>query len=787
MQSASPAQDGPPDTANVSTQQPPASAGGSRASWLRLWPWLVGLVLLTSLVLPFANPGLWDPYELDTADFARRTAINLLGNDELRRVDTNDTVPTVEEIGRGELPVLTLALALHVFGSEAWALRLPLFLWGLLGLGASYWINARFGGRRLGLLSLVVLVTCPLYFVQARTALGDIATMACQAVAFAGLMFSVFDRAAAVGARLLGVGVASLALVGAFYCRGVAIGVSIPCLAVGLTWLMLRAEPVSAPEARGKLEPWLAAGVGLSAALTGVVALAWGSIVAFGAAPQSYFMALGTTVQHAKQFPTHDYVVHYLGHGLYPWSAVLPVALGFALRPASDERPRSENALRFAWLTASVVGVGIYTFLAPRTGLVPFAPVFALTGIVALALIELDREPAGLLPFAMITAALLVLLAIDFRHFPDKGFSAHALAGVSFPESFESHAKRYVLGAAALGTAACAWLVVHQALNSIGFFRHLEQSAQDPRAAVFRRSLAALWRGTRRRSAILGTAIAGSGLVLSFGYYPALATQLSPVGAFESYDELSQPGEPLALVGAGNSSLLFVGDPEAVFADPEQAITWLDETPERRRWLVSKSNELPTLNASYRKLAHRTGNLPVLDARSSQSLLISNFLRPGEPNRNPLEKWLPADKPALAHPLDVDLDERLQVLGWEVRRKRDGKVTARLEAGEPYDFVIAYEVTSALSGTWKTFIHIDGEGKRFNGDHATLNDEYPQRLWQPGDFVLDIYQIELEASFKPGTYEVFFGLFSGDKRMPVTRGAHDDNRIRAGELEIIEL
>ena len=37
----------------------------------------------------------------------------------------------------------------------------------------------------------------------------------------------------------------------------------------------------------------------------------------------------------------------------------------------------------------------------------------------------------------------------------------------------------------------------------------------------------------------------------------------------------------------------------------------------------------------------------------------------------------------------------------------------------------------------------------------------------------------------PGaTYEVYFGLFSGDKRLAVKHGKHSDNRIMGGPLVI---
>jgi hypothetical protein len=49
---------------------------------------------------------------------------------------------------------------------------------------------------------------------------------------------------------------------------------------------------------------------------------------------------------------------------------------------------------------------------------------------------------------------------------------------------------------------------------------------------------------------------------------------------------------------------------------------------------------------------------------------------------------------------------------------------------------------------------------------------------------MDVYPFELEPQFAGSTYEVYFGLFSGDKRMPVKRGKQNDNRIMGGSIVV---
>jgi hypothetical protein len=58
------------------------------------------------------------------------------------------------------------------------------------------------------------------------------------------------------------------------------------------------------------------------------------------------------------------------------------------------------------------------------------------------------------------------------------------------------------------------------------------------------------------------------------------------------------------------------------------------------------------------------------------------------------------------------------------------------------------------------------------------------RLWRPGDVIVDGTEVLLEPNFSPGPYRVYFGLFSGDRRLPVTEGPQSEDRIVAGTLQV---
>jgi hypothetical protein len=139
--------------------------------------------------------------------------------------------------------------------------------------------------------------------------------------------------------------------------------------------------------------------------------------------------------------------------------------------------------------------------------------------------------------------------------------------------------------------------------------------------------------------------------------------------------------------------------------------------------------------------------------------------------------------PHPSHPLDANFGDKLDVLGWDTL-DRDGQPMSEIEPGHRYTFVIYYRVVQAITGTWDTFIHIDGFQRRFNGDHPTLEGKYPFNLWRVGDFIADRYDFELEPNFGGGRYQVYFGLYNGNRRLEVRRGRSAENRLEAGYVSV---
>ncbi len=837
--------------ASAASPQPAVGETAPRApspGLSRLWlPALALIAAAASLFGPLASSGIWDPHELAVADLSRRIALTLLGGGpELALLDGPNDVPTMGDLARGQLPFTSVALGFRLFGLHEWAGRLPLAIWGIVGVGAVYVLLARLADRVAAAFAALALVTMPLFFLHARTMLGDIVSMSAIAVATLGFALALFDDRTSTVRRALWFLVGLLGAAAGYASRGALLGVAVPALGVALAFFVARPRESSA------LARWLAGPL----LLLGVAAFWLGAraIAQAEAEPTRFFAAVGASVSPPRQMPTHDAVMHYLGHGLFPWSAVIPFCIGRLFRaPPDTAGPEIDRqaGLRAVLILVASVALLVHGFLAPKVGMLPFVGVCALAGMVGVAFRDYERGAPASRALAMGVAAFAILFYTDFKNFPEKGLSAFVVEGARFPDSFKESATRIIkygtLAMSALFFAAFlerssdkrrfrideikdyfstlrsagngnVWfsLIVAEAalggyallsLLSAKYFHWKQFAGMSPAAQGLAKygylalpalvflvpPLLILARDLTRlvfdrlpipRARVALLSVVAFGGVMSMRYYPALAAQISPKEVFDAYRRLSKNGERLAILGVGSGSAnYYAGRDAPSFANAPQAFEWLMAEPDTRRWLVLRASDLPQLNSSYRARNTPPTNLPVLDARSSEILLASNRLANGQANENPFAAWLPESKPTPTRPLPHNLGGQLDVMGWDVTT-RDGRAVQSVVPRTPYDFRIYYKVTSAISGNWETFIHIDGFQRRYNGDHKTLEGRYPFHLWRVGDYVVDVHPFTLEPNFTPGNYNVYFGLFIGNRRLDVKRGPHNDNRIEAGFLRV---
>ena len=490
--------------------------------------WFAILVSGLSLFAPLSASGIWDPPEREVAELARRIALNLLGGGDGLLLDGADNeVPTRSELGRGELPFTSIATGFRLFGLHEWAGRLPLAIWGLVGLAATYWLVRRLADRRSAWFSVLVLATMPLYYLHARTMLGDIVTMSALALSMSGLGLAAFERGGepARGARWLSLGVGILGMSCAVLSRGVLIGIAVPAGSVGLTWLVLRSSQVSPPERFADLLGALLLAASLVFGVWG-----WHALLQAPESGGAFSLLLGSVVNRPHVLPTFDTVVSQLGHALFPWSAVLPVALGSILREPPgvvDSRARErEAALRLLCLITPVLSLGAYGVSAPVLGSMPFGAVAALAIAVALFVRDLERGAPLWRPLPMVVCALAILLLVDFKNFPEKALSALCVNDAHFPDSFRVAAERW-LGAGTLIFCGAFFFLLEERSS------HRDTRFQASEYRVWPRVLRELWAGNLLfalvvfEAALVGLCVLGwlSERVLAFNKLEALGAQ----------------------------------------------------------------------------------------------------------------------------------------------------------------------------------------------------------------------------------------------------------------------
>lgn len=404
----------------------PTSASPRSREPLLLGGTLAVLALLVVWGLP--SYGIWDPWELGMADDAR----HLLEGQP------------VDEL-RAPLGSWLVARAFGAFGVHEWSGRLPIVVTALLLLGVCAGLGRAFGDLRRGTYMAVVSATTPLFLLNARHMMG-----LAPGFLFSGLVFAcaallafpprsarnVESRGALALVLVLSIGLA----VGA---NGILLGVAPPLFAVAaaiVSRLPWDDRPFALPaDARARTErliQWALVAVGALAAL--------GTVWAIAANQEGYSMWTGGSPR-GQTPPTFEMPIEALFHSFAPWSAILPLAVGFVMTHGSirisasgDESDagasRGVDLAALAWVGLSLGACSIHT---ARYGDGAFLAVLGLAWIVASFLRTTEETARGESWARGLVALLLIgLLIRDFRGYPGSPVEGLSLRSFTMPEVF---------------------------------------------------------------------------------------------------------------------------------------------------------------------------------------------------------------------------------------------------------------------------------------------------------------------------------------------------------------
>lgn len=778
--------------------------------------------IAASIVLPgLSRFGIWDPWELEAADSARRL---LEGH--------GDT-----DVHAGPF---VASLGFRLLGVDEWSGRLPIALCGLLAVVACYALAAQIADRRAALYAAIIAASSPLFVLNARLMLGEAPSFALQgAIALAGLI-AVSERTkpglriAALAATLASAWLAVLA-------RGALLGALPPLLAVALaSWV---AAPFQRQVTR---ERWIGLGVVTLASL----ALLAVTVHAMWIDPGAHNVWLGGSAQ-GGQPPSFDAVLERVLHSFAPWSALLPLALArlaWATPIQSTSQVAPEDEAHAANTSAALIDARIGTtslmlwialgyaaqtlFLSRYGHEAAFLPIVALACAVAIFLRDFERFPNGHWPIAAAIVLLSLLLVRDYNLFPIAPVHGLALSDFKAPEGFNPRAAwSAALGlfgvVALLGLGAprserlalrapyayirqswrrglgykAWWLVaalVLLALLAYGAIAFIQPSGLKLTTlarkwgqalgfvpflipigiAGFQLALFAAGRLGNARPWIVLLAGACVGLYTAHGFMPKLSAHFSPRDVYETYNLLAKPKEPLVEYRVGGRAAAYYAQGPVQEVDSLNALVRKLTEP-TRIWAALPADELAAIDRLFRRKAKR--HLFGADMRSGRVILVSNQPIEGRKDENPLTGTVRSDTPKPQHVVHANWDGKIELLGYDLSLPHDNYVGA----GERFEITWYFRTLRTVPGDYKLFVHIDGDAQRIHGDHQAINGTYPLRYWDEGDVIVDRHRLDVPSTFRPATFEIFLGFFAGETRLPVTEGPKDDaNRVRAGVLRI---
>ncbi|MGB5810529.1 MAG: glycosyltransferase family 39 protein [Polyangiales bacterium] len=764
------------------------------------WDRVFVLLASVPLIWGFWSFGMWDPWELGVADAARA-------------LGTANAAP-----GPAMLQPWVIAQAFQAFGPVPWVGRLP----GIIAAATGCWLlfvwMRRDVGSRAGITALVILATSPLFLLNARLMMGDAISMAAQL--WVGMAaFRLCTSTSRPVRRLMTCTSLIAAMITSTWATGVLLGPLPPLLAVA-GWGVL----VGDTSVRSL---WPASRWGLVIASTVAVIGVARAIMRDGT---EFDWWIGGGVVGGDP-PTYDAAFEVLFHGLAPWSAVLPVAVLWMVAPRPTRSPKAHD-LAWLWVLWAIVGYAAWTIYASRYGRPPMLAAAPLSGIVALWLTEVVETPRARWGFAVAITLLFGLLIRDYALYPQSALRGLSAEGLMVP----TQARTTGAWAAALGASwlAIALVLIAKPEPSRPSTRRILERVRDLwREDIGRRvwlSLAAVLALTMlgfgaacfaadlrlpsvvirvgRALFFLPFAIAGFVVALpwlsfvasrmgefrlwltwlgglgvaafvSMSFQPTMSAHLSPKSVYDAYEELADAsGQPLASYRTSSGTGRYYTATAITEIDKRSELLTFLETG-GQRWVLLPEEELALVNREYRNKTGR--HLFVANADNARILLVAAQPVADLPNENTIAAQVRDERPAIPHAIEANFADRISLLGYSLDLP-DG---ATVGAGQRFEITWYWEATGSPPRGYEVFVHVDGYGRRINGDHVPIEGSYPFKYWMEGDVVVDPQTLRVPANFPSGDYPIYVGLFKGETRLEVTTGDHDgSNRVHAGNLRV---
>lgn len=696
--------------------------------------------------------------------------------------------------------------------------RLPFALLALLAALATYALGVRIRGPRAGLLATLVLVACPLFIFQARQLASELGVMAGATLMMLGAvgLCSPGKKPRPLWLYALDGALIFLGSGLAYYDAGFFLGILGPAFAIALACAATLIADTDAEQETGSSDQrrYLRLATALSSCLALLVLFYFvHGVFSWVDAEAGEFSLSGHTLQASERYHAllggtwkaeGDLNINFnaafeqIVFGLFPWICLAPIAIiAMGMGGARGTNPLGARML-LAWAALAWVISSVFLRKVGPTQFVAVPAVALAIGIWLDELLAARAAPgasnASRLAPPLVALFVLfagVVVAKDLKGFPIELLNVHLDTGVSaFPKEVSLHKPLVVLG------------IIFAAALFSGLYFWRRENVASPALADSRNKLATtLVYGSRRLASGAGrygiAAAVGVALVMSVYlaqiWIPSLSTKLSSKATFSVYHALREPGNTLGIVGKPTAGSRFYADGPFEELSGRPALIAFLARPERVFALVRASELCPIHTESSK----RDFDYYVVDDSNADKIMLSNRMwNSAAPppaklhalmraflDRNPLSRAIVRQRPDdIKHAVSANFDDQIELIGVDL--------PDAVDRGDSFEVTLYYKVLKPLTRNWQVFVHFDGGGVRFQGDHYPVNNRCGTNHWQPGDFIVDRFTVDAGGVTNPKTnYTVWTGFFVGSagnwENMKAVSGDPDNNnRVRVGTIQL---
>jgi hypothetical protein len=639
--------------------------------------------------------------------------------DEARRVGV------VERIRQGQtvdlfpldLEARSAAVLTNSFGDSEIMYRLPSVIFGLIAVTLLYLLLLPLIGAQTAVVSAVALVGSPFFLFHARQLTSAMPSITFEIAAIGGAMLAVTAQSSR--ARIAGLAVAAIGVILGSLSRGFAVGAAAPLLAV--TFGALSSGLFHTDQEHAGNRRMLIVCLGIIGALCAFVIA---GVVIFS--PNDIPLLTGKETNAAVSKHTFEFAFEQMVYGWFPLCTLAPVAVAGLFRPSGSE-PKGRAFVRTAAVYGVLLGYAAQVVSLDINGIQFASCALPMAMLIALGIEDLLNAATSRRFDVFVAAALLAVLIRDFAQNIQTLFYGFGQASLPVPKTFVKPVLE-----AGLFSIPTALLIV------FGF-------------------LPKKWRIRPLSIALTFAAPMTFAVFITFFLIPETAVHLSSKYGVEMVEKYRNGDERIAFYDMTKPAKYMTK-----LSTIRELADWLSR--DERVFALFPPKDLSLLDREMRNRSKK--RVTVLEKGGERFMLSVSKPLAKEKDINPLKDFVQSTPFAdtLPNATNINFNDVTSLLGWSLESEGDKN---RLNRGQDLIFTSYWRVDGRIAGNYKMFMHFDGPGGRLSGDHDMFNNEYPTSQWQKGDYLKEVFRLEVPMYQARGKYSVRIGLYNDKGRLKI--------------------